>query len=146
MLRFAVAVRKPSLTCRTIVLLPVEIEQLAAMSAFTVPLVLVMLEIVRPVGTVVAVTVRLPALLSASLTVAMVVLAAADPCTRALPTGVMDGAVFGLHGEVQTGVSVVILSVQPPAIVPESPVAPSSTYRLQVPFGFVPLKTDNVWP
>src|SRR5205807_6863420 len=103
MLRFAVAVRKPSLTCRTIVLLPVEIEQLAAMSAFTVPLVLVMLEIVRPVGTVVAETVRVPALLSASLTVAMVVFTAADPCCRALPWGVIVGAVFGLHGEVQTG-------------------------------------------
>jgi len=61
------------------VLLPVEIVQLAAMSALTVPLVLTMLEMVRPVGTLVAVTVRLPAGLSASLTVAMTVLAAADP-------------------------------------------------------------------
>src|SRR5207249_7746286 len=137
MVRFAVAVRKPSLTCSPIVLSPVEIEQLAEISAFTVPLVLVMLEIVRPVGTVVAVTVRLPALLSPSLTVAIVVFAAAEPCRRALPTGVMVGAVFGLHGEVQTGVSVVMLSVQPPAIVPASPRPPSSTYRLHVPLGFV---------
>ena len=46
------------------------------------------------------------------------------------------------HGVVQTAVEVVMLKAQPPAIVPASPAAKSNTYRLQVPFGFPPLKTD----
>src|SRR5438552_13713156 len=125
MVRFAVAVSEPSDTCRTMMLLPMLAEQMAAMVAVMVPLVLMMLEMVRPAGTVWAVTTRLPALLSASLTVAMFEVEAAVPCRRALPTGAMLGAVFGGHGEVQTGVSVVMLSVQPPDIVPESPGAES---------------------
>lgn len=46
------------------------------------------------------------------------------------------------HGVVHTAVEVVMLKAQPPAIVPLSPAAKSNTYRLQVPFGFPPLKTD----
>src|SRR5215470_4155257 len=87
MIRLPVEVSEPSLTCRTMVLAPVVMEQLAAISAFTVPLVLTMLEIVRPGGTLMAVTVRLPAGLSGSLTVAMVVLNRAEPCCRKLGVG-----------------------------------------------------------
>ena len=46
------------------------------------------------------------------------------------------------QGVVQTGIAVVMARSQPPAMFPPSPVAKSNIYRLQVPFGFVPLKTD----
>ena len=39
--------------------------------------------------------------------------------------------------------SVRIKSSQPPEMLPESPPASSITYRLQVPFGFAPLKVDR---
>src|SRR6476646_7718085 len=78
------------------------------MSAVTVPLVLTMLEMVSPDGTVVAVTFRLPGVLSASLTVAMVVLAAAVPCRRELPTVEMVGDVFTVAVAVAVGVNVAV--------------------------------------
>ena len=40
------------------------------------------------------------------------------------------------------GVAVVMVRSHPPAMLPPSPVVKSNTYRLQVPFGFVLLKTD----
>src|SRR4051812_20788757 len=103
--RLALVVSAPSETCSAMVLLTVEIEQLAAMSALIVPLLLVMLAIDRPGGAS-AVTIRLPAVLSASLTVATVVFAAALPCRRALPWGVIEGAVFGVGLGVGVGVGV----------------------------------------
>ena len=64
-------------------LLPMAAAQLAATSAVIVPPVLTMFVTVMPAGTVMAVTVKLPAAVSASLTVAMVELMAALPCWRA---------------------------------------------------------------
>lgn len=84
-IRFAFAVKEPSETCSTIVLSPVVAAQSAAMSAVIVPPVLTMLVTVRPVGTVVAVTVKLPAAVSLSLTVAICELLAAMPCCRDKP-------------------------------------------------------------
>src|SRR3954470_10289130 len=96
MTRFALVVRAPSETWSTMVLLPMAAAQLAVILAFIVPPLFVTLEIVRPEGTVGAVTVRLPGLLCASFTVAMVELEAAVPCCRDKPAaGVMEGAVFG---------------------------------------------------
>ena len=42
--------------------------------------------------------------------------------------------------------AVVIVSVQPPEIVPISPVASSTMYRLHVPLGSVPLKIERAEP
>ena len=41
------------------------------------------------------------------------------------------------------GAVVVIASDQPPVNSPQSPLRSSTTYRFQVPFAFVPLKTDR---
>ena len=144
-------------------------SQLAATFALIVPFVFTMSEIVMPSGTVMAVTVRLPGLVSASLTVATVELKAAVPWLRAIPTGAMLGVVFGVGVGVAVGTGVgvgvgvgvaqlvlqtaiavsieplvVRLRVQPPAIVPELPVCASCTYKLQTLPGSVPLKADNV--
>jgi hypothetical protein len=72
-----------------------------------------MLEIVTLLGTVVAVTVRVPALLSASLTVAIVEFAAGDPCLRPVPTfeGVIVGAVLVLRTWSEKLASVVALQL-----------------------------------
>src|SRR6185295_1852893 len=90
--RLAELVSGPSDVCRTMVLAPVAAVQPAAMFAVIVPLVLTMFEIVRPSGTVVAVTTRLPAAMWSSLTVAMVELEAAEPCCRVMgEAGLMVG-------------------------------------------------------
>src|SRR5438445_445866 len=76
-----------------LVLAPTVAVQLAATLAVIVPLVLVMLVTLRPVGTVVAVTVKLPAAVSTSLTVAMVETVPALPCCRdsAVPAVIVGG-------------------------------------------------------
>ena len=87
--------RLPSLALSVIALAPNVAVQAATRFAVTVPLVLVMAETVKPAGTVGAVTTKLPALDSKSLTTATVLLVAAEPCCRLRPTaGVMVGAVF----------------------------------------------------
>ena len=71
-----------SVTVRTIVLFPSVAVQLAAMLAVIVPLLLVIEVTVIPAGTVVAVTTKLPAGVSLSLTVAIVETEPAVPCCR----------------------------------------------------------------
>jgi hypothetical protein len=39
-----------------------------------------------------------------------------------------------------------MFNTQPPILAPISPASSSTTYKLHVPFGFVPLKTDRKEP
>src|SRR5438105_4145899 len=78
--KFAVDVSEPSETCRTSVLLPIAEPHAAAILAVIVPLVFRIPLTMIPDGMVIGVTVRLPAAVSASFTVAMVELVAAVPC------------------------------------------------------------------
>ena len=84
-LRVAVAVAVPSLTRRVKVALVAPVA--ATISAVIVPVVLEILEIVTPVDglALVTVTVRLPAAVSASVTVAIVELLTAAPAVRVTP-------------------------------------------------------------
>ena len=63
-----------------------------------------------------------------------------------LPVAV--GVAVAVEVGVAEGVTqmVVIDNVQPPAIAPESPPASSTTYSLQRPLAFVPLKTERAEP
>ncbi len=62
--------------------------------AVTVPAVLVIPVMVMPAGTLVAVTISVPAPSSTSLTVAMVELVLSPSCRVSGPPGVMDGLVL----------------------------------------------------
>ena len=44
------------------------------------------------------------------------------------------------------GVRVVIVNLQPPAMLPESPPESTATYKLQVPVGSIPLNIDKLVP
>ena len=94
--RFPSVVAVPSETRRTTVFAPVAAEQLAATFAVIFPFELLIEVTEMPVGTVTAVTVKLPAAVSASLTTAIWELLAAEPCCRVMPpeVGVIDGGVF----------------------------------------------------
>ena len=93
--RFAVAVPlKLSCTWNVITYEPIAITLSAAMFADTVPPVLVIAETVRPAGTTVAVTVRLPAASSASLTVATVAVVLWVWPTLTAEAAVMTGSVL----------------------------------------------------
>src|SRR5213593_2217073 len=95
--RLSVALRPPlSVTVNATMLLPREAEQLAATVAVTVPLVLVMPVTERPAGTLVAVTVRLPARSCASLTVAIVETVPAAPCWREMVAPLMAGGLLAV--------------------------------------------------
>src|SRR3954452_6203143 len=95
-MKVALAVRPPlSVTRRTMSFSPLLASQPTVMTALTEPLLLVMDETVMPLGTVVAGTVSEPALSSASLTAATVVLVAGSPWARPMgDAAVIDGAVF----------------------------------------------------
>jgi hypothetical protein len=81
--RLAVAVPLlPSVTVSTTVLAPRAVLHKAAVLAVIVPLILLIPVTVSPAGTVVAVTIKLPAAVSLSLTVAMVETVPALPCCR----------------------------------------------------------------
>ena len=79
--KFAVEVNAlPSVTSSTTVFAPMPAAQEAAMSAVTLPFVLTILLTVKPGGTLIAATVRLPAGVASSLTVATGALLALLPC------------------------------------------------------------------
>ena len=94
-LKLPPVLKLPSLTLKPTELAPTLAEQLAARLALTAPAALTRLLSVKPAGTLGAVTVRLPGLDCASVTVAIVLLLAAEPCWRVTPVaGVSVGAVF----------------------------------------------------
>src|SRR5438876_4245107 len=100
--RLAVDVALPeSVTVKTTVFAPVVALQTAATVAVIVPAVFVIPITVMPAGTVVAVTVSVPAASSASLTIAMVDTVPALPCCLAIgAAAVMFGGVLAsLEGE-----------------------------------------------
>src|SRR6266516_1198005 len=97
--KLAVAVAPPpSVTCKPTMFAPTVAAQEAATSAVMVPLVLTRLVTLMPAGADVTVTIRLPAGVSASLTVAMVEVVAALLCWRdrvgaaVIVGGVLTGA------------------------------------------------------
>ena len=82
----------PSVTETVMLFAPTVAEQSAAMLAVTLPLLFVSPETLRPAGTLDAATIRLPAGVASSLTVAMGETPPALPCCRATAAaGVMDG-------------------------------------------------------
>ena len=80
MTKLPAVLNAPSLTLKPTVFAPTVAEQAAATLAETVPVLFAIPVTVKPAGTVGAVTTKLPALCSASLTVAIVLLLAALPC------------------------------------------------------------------
>src|SRR5262245_15010073 len=57
----------------------------------------------------------------------------------------MSAGTPSVHGEVlQSGSSVVIVRLHPPLILPIAVAASSTTYRLHVPLGLSPLKSERV--
>ena len=97
-LRVVFVARLPSLACKVKVALVA--VQVALMFAVIVPLVLTIFCILTPLDGLVVTTVTVTPLplLSASLTVAMVVLGADEPCWMVRPVcALMPGAVFGVQ-------------------------------------------------
>ena len=79
-LKLPAVLSKPSLTLKPTALAPTVALHAATKFAVTVPVVLTIVLSVKPAGTVGAVTTKLPALCSRSLTVAMVLLLTPVPC------------------------------------------------------------------
>ncbi len=94
--KVAFAVAPPlSVTWRTMSFSPAPASHAAVISALIEPLLLVIDVMVMPLGTLIAVTVNAPALSSASLTVAIIVVVAGSPWFTLMgDAAVIVGAVF----------------------------------------------------